>query len=99
MTTVRMSRNALARHGQRAGYPTLAARAAILGISISHLNKVERGELRASARVLDAMADAYHVHADKLERDSRNSVRALRTLQLDDMDDTPIADKTRSANR
>ena len=85
--TTRLTRHALARMGQKAGFLTLAARAEALGISRSHANKVERGELKPSAELVDRMAAAYHVHMDVIYRASRLAVRTLRQLQLDQADE------------
>ena len=85
--TVRLTRHALARMGQKAGFETLAARAEALGISRSHMNKVERGELKPGAELVDRMSAAYHVHLDVIYRASRLAVRTLRQLQLDQADE------------
>jgi transcriptional regulator with XRE-family HTH domain len=64
----RLSSSVLATMGQHAGFQTADERAAVLGISRSHLLHVERGAVRPSAKVVDAMSEAYHQPVEKIER-------------------------------
>ena len=87
MKSARLSRHALARMGQKAGLATLQQRADAVAISRSHLNKVERGDLKPSAELVDRMSAVYRQPVDVIYRASRAAIRALRQLQLDQADE------------
>jgi transcriptional regulator with XRE-family HTH domain len=68
LSRMRLTRSPLGALGQAAGFESRVARAAALGISVSHLSHVERGDVRASVDLMDRMAEVYKVHAAKVER-------------------------------
>ena len=85
--TKRLSRHQLARLGQRAGLQRIQDRADAVGISRSHLNKVECGAMKPSLEMVDRMSAAYHVSVEQIERASRLAIRTLMQLKLDQADD------------
>lgn len=68
--TMRLTSSPLAVLGQRAGFATGAERAAAVGVSLSHLQHIERGAVRPSLEVIEQMAEAYHESVGKIERAS-----------------------------
>lgn len=73
----RLPGNALAAMGQDAGYNTANERAAILGISRSHLLHVERGEFMPSPGLVDAMSEAYHKPVSVIELAAQRGIQRL----------------------
>lgn len=55
---------------------SLGAAAAVLGCSIAHLSRIERGQRRAATELVAAMSDAYGVSVRTLARSARGVVLA-----------------------
>ena len=79
----RLSGNALATLGQKAGFLTGEERAKACKVSRSHLMHVERGSVWPSADLIDRMAAAYNRPVELIERAAAEARESLARRMLD----------------